>query len=402
MRIVANFFLIAFLIDASLSVVDEFLSIYFEVDGLTLVRAYFAYFVLLFSIPIYISLGIHARLPKRIFIPLIVFIYWVTFYPYPMSLFMEGRVLTFTLSATQLFLGITSILYIRFSNKGSWLLTKESVAGPIFSGKNTAIFLACNAALIPVLVVLVLYAVLSYSIVQMSAGFIRMDLDGIHMAEKVYHKEDQNIRLVSMVHIGEQSYYDELNDSFISSETIVLTEGVTDRDGLIESFPSYTKLASLLGLSSQSDMQLEGNQIEHDYVGEDSFNDEYDETLPDVPTFVRADIDTRDLSDETISFLNNLGEKMNSGDSIVDGIVNYFSWANANMTPEVEERIWTELVNKRNDKVLAYLDEALFDYNQVVIPWGAMHMPGIERAVLAKGFTQGRIKEHLAIEFDFF
>ena len=45
-----------------------------------------------------------------------------------------------------------------------------------------------------------------------------------------------------------------------------------------------------------------------------------------------------------------------------------------------------DLVEKRNRSVLSYLPKALEKYDTVIIPWGALHMKGIEEQVKMRGF----------------
>ncbi len=42
---------------------------------------------------------------------------------------------------------------------------------------------------------------------------------------------------------------------------------------------------------------------------------------------------------------------------------------------------------------------ALKKYDNLVIPWGALHMKELERAILKQGFIQTASREHLSIDF---
>ena len=49
----------------------------------------------------------------------------------------------------------------------------------------------------------------------------------------------------------------------------------------------------------------------------------------------------------------------------------------------------------RNAAVLAHIDATVQTFRTVVVPWGAMHMPGLERGLLARGFEpSGEITHH--------
>jgi len=48
--------------------------------------------------------------------------------------------------------------------------------------------------------------------------------------------------------------------------------------------------------------------------------------------------------------------------------------------------VMEDLVDKRNAKVLAEFDKRLDRYDTVVVPWGALHMPKLERSLKDRGF----------------
>jgi hypothetical protein len=63
-------------------------------------------------------------------------------------------------------------------------------------------------------------------------------------------------------------------------------------------------------------------------------------------------------------------------------------------------RVEQDLLVRRNEHVAGELDRALDEgYRRVVIPWGALHMPGLEREVLERGFEPAT--ERLRLAFDY-
>ena len=46
-----------------------------------------------------------------------------------------------------------------------------------------------------------------------------------------------------------------------------------------------------------------------------------------------------------------------------------------------------DLLTKRNRRVTDCIAECVQTFDHVVVPWGAMHMPGIERTILEQGAT---------------
>ena len=69
------------------------------------------------------------------------------------------------------------------------------------------------------------------------------------------------------------------------------------------------------------------------------------------------------------------------------------------MTEEGIAGVMADILDKRNDAVIAGLVKTLKRYDTIVIPWGAMHMPAIEAAVLEQGFTPGKTQERLSLDF---
>jgi hypothetical protein len=49
--------------------------------------------------------------------------------------------------------------------------------------------------------------------------------------------------------------------------------------------------------------------------------------------------------------------------------------------------------------LLRYLDLTLPGYETVVIPWGALHMPGLQDAILQRGFVPVESRTRAAIDF---
>jgi hypothetical protein len=59
----------------------------------------------------------------------------------------------------------------------------------------------------------------------------------------------------------------------------------------------------------------------------------------------------------------------------------------------------TDILDKRNALVIDNMVRSLEYYDTVIIPWGAMHMPAIEAAVLKLGFAPGDERERLSVDF---
>jgi hypothetical protein len=85
MRVFANLFLVLFLADGGVSLLDELVSLLSPLVFLSGVRSALALSVMVMAVPVYLCLGIDRRLPKLVFLPLTLFVFWcpmsVLFFP---------------------------------------------------------------------------------------------------------------------------------------------------------------------------------------------------------------------------------------------------------------------------------------------------------------------------------
>lgn len=393
MRILINFFLIAYAFDAALSTVDDLIAVLFGTHFLGPVRNPVGLAVFFLCIPVYLSLAIDSRLPKRVLLPLLLLALWAGFGCLPLpQLVDDDRWVLFGVSLVQLGLAGYAFVMVRRITGGRWLLPRAFFARPVFRLKNTVWFASANIVLAPLACALLL-ALTAYVYLEVNtAGFIQVGRDGLYLQERSYTRDDQTIHLVAMVHIGSREYYDELSDYLSNGNSVVLAEGVTDRTQLIRNFPSYSKFANLIGLDTQHNMTLQGKFVEPEQMGDDA-------DVSEEPVIVRADVDSRELSEDTLTFIRHVGELLNNNQTFAEGLKAYTEWYSKNMTPEKEKAVMNEIIDDRNAVLLEHLDEALQHYETIVIPWGALHMPGLEEAILEKGFTPGGSMSRLAVEY---
>lgn len=394
MRRFVNLYIVLYLVDAGLSLIDELLkSNASPLWLLTELRNFVAYIVIALSAVLFACLGVDRRLPKRVFLPMTIYIFWCTLGLWPLAgLF--GRDPLGLVSATgQLLLG-GCVLLLLCPGRGI-LLSAEQFRTPMFSWRNTLGFTLINLLLLPFILVFSVVAAASNYLEHQTAGFMRISPFGIYMSERSYHHDDKVVRLAAMMHIGKEDYYRDLAASMTTAKTIILAEGVSDRDRLLENKFNYSKLAGIIGLSTQQEMFLDANQVDLDELGEAS-----SETAePGKPDIARADLDLNRFDAQTIQFLNVLSRTLLSDKPLVEGLAEYNAWADANMTPERISGVMNDILDKRNTAVIEGMQRSLKLYNTVIIPWGAMHMPAIEAAVVAQGFTRGPAHERLSLDF---
>lgn len=359
-------------------------------------NAFVAAIVVILSVLFIPCLGLNRNLPKRVFLPQIFLLFWAASGLWPLSSISGQFSVQMFAAAMQVLLGILALFYIRSLNHKSLFLTPEMLPSPGFSLGYSLRFGIVGLLLLPVCLFFFGFS-LSHSYVDsLSGGFVRLGLDGLYMKERLYRLDDKTIRLASMIHIGNQEYYDDLAQSISSGRTLVLAEGVSDEDGLLRETFSYGGIADFLGLSAQEQMELGGRLIDVEQLSEADFQGS-ENGLPDI---ARADIDLREFDPQTLEFINALGTYLlNSNSSLTEGFAAFNLWAQDHVTPETNDIIMSDLVTKRNRAVLNHLSAALSKYDTIVIPWGAMHMVGIEAAVKEQGFLLQNDHERRSIDF---
>lgn len=395
MRRFAYLYIALFLIDAGLSLADELLvAASAPLPIFSGVRFFFSYVVILLSMIVYACLGIDRRLPKRIFLPLTIYVSWCTLALWPLSGIVARESLGLLSSVGQLLIGGLVIFLLRGPG-GQNLLSRELFQTPLFSLRNTLGFTLVNLLLLPLFLIYTGLATASYYFEQQTAGFLRLSPIGIYMTERHYHLDGKTVRLAGMMHIGREDYYADLADSISATGTIILAEGVTDQDRLLESRLDYSALAGVIGLTSQDKMEIDGNLInlkDLDLTREKT-------GVQDKPDIARADIDLNRFDPKTVEFLNVLGLTLFSGKPWLEAIAEYNLWVNDNMTEEKIAGVMQDILDKRNEVVIDSMVRSMVRYDTIIIPWGALHMPAIEAAVVERGFVAGERRERLSLDF---
>jgi hypothetical protein len=395
MRRFANFFIVLFLIDAGLSLTDELLTMFAaHLPALSAARNLVAIVVIVLSLVVFSLLGIDQRLPKRVFLPMTLYSFWCSMALWPLLGMIPRESLGLWAAFGQVLIGGLALITLR-SFYGGNLLPKAVFQRPMFSWRNTLVFSAVNLLLLPLMLVYSLLATVGFYLDQQTAGFMRVSPVGIYTSDRSYHDDGKVVRLVAMMHIAREEYYQELAASMPAKRTIILAEGVTDRDQLMKSQFHYGRMADLVGLSSQKVMHLDGNLLELDDL-EPADEIEWDEAKPDI---VQADMDLNSFDPRTVEFLNVLGRTLLGDKPFAQGLVAYNDWALVHGTPEVFSGVMDDILHKRNEVVIDALQRSLDRYDTIVVPWGGLHMPAIEAAVLKQGFVPGDKKERLLFAF---
>jgi hypothetical protein len=401
MRVFANLFLVLFLADGGVSLLDELVSLLSPVTFLSEVRSILAASVLVMAALVYLCLGIDRRLPKLVYLPLTLF---VLLCPLSAWLFPDlagNRTYGLIASVTQVALVLFPLSCFRKNGRGSLTMPPAKFHTSLFSLKNTLVFYSANLIVIPVvLTMLVLHTANTY-MAKYTSGFIRLAPDGLYMADRVYRRDNRTIRLAGMIHMGEKGYYDNLAGSVARGRTIVLAEGVSDDKNLLRNKLNYGRLAGFLGLTSQDKMLFRGKLIEPEVLETPQVRSggAGEKEKPGSPDILRADVDVSVFRPPTILFLNTVGKQLQESRSLAKGILAINNWAEKNITREMNDVIMEDILYRRNREVIRHLGKALDRYDNIIIPWGAMHMKEIEEDVLKRGFKLQEQRERVSIDF---
>jgi uncharacterized protein YbaP (TraB family) len=110
---------------------------------------------------------------------------------------------------------------------------------------------------------------------------------------------------------------------------------------------------------------------------------------------VHADIDIDQFSKETIGFLNlvMLFHTKGLNPEIMRQLMQY------SPQPHFEEQLFDDLLHKRNQHLLEEIQENLELSDNLMVPWGAAHMPGIAQGIIKSGFHLDKTQEYMVIRF---
>jgi hypothetical protein len=368
-----NVFLALFLASSALSLLDASLVYFFKSQVLTGAASVLGLILLLMSCLIYGLIAFCPMIPKRWFIPLALFIPASNLIVLPLLIyyFDQLRLITWIVAICQFLLGLLILNQLKGKINFSWPLLKADQLKPRkFSWLNLTIFSFANLfVLLPFAAIYSAFCA-SAAAKHFTDGFVTLRPEGVTMQVRNYVRDDgKKIQLVPMSHIGEAAFYQSLNQSF-PDHAVVLMEGVTDHGNQLPNKTGYSRMAKSLGVSEQ--------QQEFKPKGE----------------MVAADIDIRMFSKETLDLLNK-SMLIHSKGVTPETLSSLLQPA-----PEhIEKLLWDDLLTKRNTHLLEVLHARLPQSEIIIVPWGALHMPGISKEILKSGFHLESTQDHVAIKF---
>lgn len=368
-----NGLIATYALDAALS-----LPLLFAESGiLELLRDALAMLVVIQCILAIPLLGVSRKLPLSVFVPIIVSTLWLNLGAIPILFYVESSVLEPSLVLCQCFVAVGVFFRVRSLRGGEdWRFDLEWFSGRLFSLPYFVGYQIGAFSLLLISILLLLVVGLASGVDVGTKGFVRFDSQGISLADRTYEDFGNRVRLIGMMHIGEDEGYRRLFRDLGrgSSSMLVLTEGVSDSEGLLSSNYSYGPLAETLGVGEQRAIE--------DYVDWEGREHEADSNRP---TFMNADLDLSEFDPTTVELLAEIGEIYRS-DDLLAGFLDVYE--RMRRDPEASASFTEDIIERRNRTVIAHIIDFKEDYREIVVPWGAMHQPGIEAAIEEMGFVR--------------
>ncbi len=234
-----------------------------------------------------------------------------------------------------------------------------------------------NSSINPMYALLIAWTFDVSELETLTQGYVSREPAGIFSNEKFFERDGVELRLLGMAHVAEKDFYEDIKAGLKGKPGIILMEGVTDDKDLLENFFDLGIVANKLGIADQRK----------------AFTPK---SIPSEVKVVRADVDISDFASDTIELLNLVGKVYSKqGFNFGNLLMMYMKLSQ----PEVTRTFFADLIDKRNACLIGHLQESLRKYPRIVVPWGAMHLPGIERWAIENGFTMKSQQGRLLLRF---
>jgi hypothetical protein len=364
-----------FLAVGVVSVVDDSLVLLFGLHLLTMTSGILTFIAALIAMLVYGLMGLTPMIPKRVFLPVTLFYVAVLLVVFPTLIYCYDRIvqIDWVLSFCQVILGLGLLWWLRGGLKFRWPIVEDKHLGDRrFSWRNLSVFLLVNVfVLLPAMVAyLALCAALAMD--HFTGGFLALHPGGMTVQVRKYVRDDgKTILLIPMAHVAEADFYRKVSQSF-PSNSIILMEGVTDRQHLITTGTSYKRMAKALHLAEQ-----------------------HEEFKPSRGEMVRADVDVEQFSTNTIDFIN-LVMFIHSKGMTPETVQKALQYS---PPPDFQKQVFGDLLRKRNRHLLEEIHARLQQSDNIMVPWGVAHMPGIAKEIQKSGFKLDETREYTLIRF---
>jgi len=370
-----SLFLGLVLANAVLSTLDDTCALLWGAHFLTIPST----LILFLTVPavalVYGLTGLTPVIPKQVALPVMALLGLPLLVALPVMVYYYQDLLWFDwlTSGAQV---VGCLLLIRWL-QGNWqfrwplVADKDLGRGP-FTWRNLLLFVLLNLLVLLPAAVLYVGGCATLAVRHFTGGFVALRPGGIVMQARKYIREDgRTVVLIPMTHIADSDFYRSVAE-VVTSNSVVLMEGVTDHHNLLTNRLSYRRAARSLHLAEQH----EGFKLEQGRL-------------------IQADVDVQEFSSNTIAVLNLVtlvhGEGLTP--RTLGRLLQYSPSA------DMEQQLFEDLLAKRNRHVLSELKARLPESANFVIPWGAAHMAGLAREIEKSGFHLAGTRDYLAICF---
>jgi len=367
LALLLNLYLALFLADAGISALDELGRAATGHYLLGWLRNPVAWLAVMAGPGIYLLAVLFRCVPRAVFVPLALFPPLMLVLGLPLAYWLDWPNYGMThVAGFQVLLAAWGVLFVRRRTGGRWWLRPEDLSLPSFS-----LGALLRMAAFTVLVVLPgslgsCVGLCERSLDRFTGGYVEVGLSGVELVERAYTRGDSTVRLLGMMHIGDEATYQAIADSLDDPDTLVLTEGVSDEQGLLGERMHYETVADRTGLVSQRpfDSYREGLRLRN------------------------ADVDVSAMSERTQLTLR-LTTTMFDADGLNLPALLELIELSGETTEADQELFWYDVIDLRNAVLIEHLEQAVLEAPVVVVPWGAAHLPAIEDELLSWGYAPG-------------
>src|SRR6202040_2002596 len=110
---------------------------------------------------------------------------------------------------------------------------------------------------------------------------------------------------------------------------------------------------------------------------------------------VRAGVDVEVFATNTIDFLN-LVMLLHSKGVNAENVLKLVQYS---PPPDFQERLFNDILRKRNRRLLEEIHSRLSETENIVVPWGVAHMPEIAKEIQKSGFRLDETRDYVVIRF---
>jgi hypothetical protein len=364
-----------FLADAFISLTDASLVLFCGFHLFSAISTFVSFFGVVMAVGVYVLIGLTPLVPKRLFLPIPLFYLLATLALFPFAIYHYGRIEQFTWGAalTQVVVGLWILYRDQSGLKFRWPLVSVGQLGiRRFSWWNLSAFILINIFVLLPAVIVYLFFCTATAVDHFSDGFMALRPGGFTVQVRKYTRNDgKTIELFPMSHVADAGFYQKVSQTF-PTNSIILMEGVTDNENLLTNKLSYKRMAKTLGLAEQKK-----------------------EFQPTNGEMVRADVDVDEFSTNTIDFLNLVTLIHSKGVNSETML----KLAQSSPSPEFMEQLFDDLLTKRNQHLLEEIHSHLAQSDNLMVPWGVAHMPGIAKEIQKSGFHLEDTQEYEVIRF---